>query len=115
MDYDEGISPREFAVMAIREINQKVERQLRIDKDEEGYAFLTNARKGEPAPFEFAKEYGFIQAVFKVKEAKLPVIDAFQFGHGAPDEIVKENREWLLKTDESWWVKEGVNKDERQT
>ena len=115
MDYDEGISPREFAVMAIREINQKVERQLRIDKDEEGYAFLTNARKGESAPFEFAKEYGFIQPVFKVKEAWFPDNGVFQFGRGVPDEIVKENREWLLKADESWWVKEGVNKDERQT
>ena len=111
-DYDKDMEGFALALMKMKEIDNDVKRQLAIEKDSEGYAFLTNTAKGEDAPFEFAKRYGFINPVFKVKEAWLPDKREFQFRRGVPDEIVKENREWLWRTDESWWVKEGVDKNE---
>lgn len=77
---------REIYLRFSNEIAQKVKRNLR-NVDEEGFAFLSNAKKHSSAPIEYAKGYGLIQPIFITKKAF--------------DKYGKE-----LETHESWWVRD---------
>lgn len=93
-DY-EPINQRDELITLKNEIIGSVYDSLENDKDEEGFAFLTNSPVGKSAPIDFAREFGFRLPIFKVKEAKRAY----------------ENQD--VSDLESWWVKEGLMRGEK--
>lgn len=69
-----------------KEIIQRVQRNLK-NVDKEGFAFLTNTKKGLEPPKDFAKAYGIVRPSFILKKAY--------------DRYGNE-----LTTHESWWVRD---------
>jgi len=89
-------SDLKFIIMQqTRAINDFVNNNLK-NKDEEGYAFLSNVKKGESMPFEFAYSFSFKQPIFKIKIAK------------RTKHIEDRAYDILCCTHESVWVKEGL-------
>ena len=76
-------------------IKQFVEGNLK-NIDEEGFAFLTNIKKGDSLPIAFALRFGFKNPVFKIKEAK------------KNKEIEDYDYDILCCKFEGAWVKEGL-------
>jgi hypothetical protein len=88
-DNDFKTQAHEAYIKLSNEIVQRVRRNLR-KVDKEGFAFLTNTKKGAPAPFEFARGYGIIHPIFIIKKAY--------------DKYGNE-----MTGHESWWVRDESN------
>ena len=89
VDFELQISQQRGAII------QFVENNLR-SRDEEGYAFLTNNKKGEAMPIEFALLFDFKQPVFKIKTP------------WRSNDSSNRTYDKLCCTHEGIWVKEGL-------
>ena len=89
IDFEVEISKQRGAIVQFVEDNLK-------NKDEEGYAFLTNIKKREEMPFQFAIVFDFKQPIFKIKK---PL---------RSKGISNRQYDKLCCTHEGIWVKEGL-------
>jgi len=89
IDFEVELSKQQGAIAQF--INDNLRR-----KDEEGYAFLTNIKKGEALPTEFAIVFDFKHPIFKVKDAK------------RMDKMSDRTYDKVCCLYEGVWVKEGL-------
>lgn len=110
----------EFIEETLKDLDEAITKSMEENlstKDDEGFQFLTNHNKSNmEMPFDFAREYGFAQPIFKIKEAMIPNNDWFQLTGRFNNEQVLDNRKRLHENSEGIWVKEGLgDEDESNT